>query len=246
MYLLGGTHVLDLTPETIYMPPPAGEAVHIPYTDPAHPGALPGPPWRRYYIGSVHLGPWPVDSNLNYSWNPLGYPTLEGLLDAVSRVVSVADPTNAYIEIGQREDWGYPDFRIGDSIYDDNANTWTIVVPHDATAREAYLYPRPPSASDKIYYADSQSINSPYPPLPLLVGDLVYTDYAENGYCIITELGSDAVGTWFKCRAATELWGPSELIVWTAGEVGTTDTGSPKRNFNVMPWKSVTGGPFGG
>jgi len=244
LFLAGGVHVLDLTPETIWIDPPEGQATHMPYPDPEHSGVYPGPPYRRFYIGSIHrldLGAWPLDEYIYWNYSPVNSPENPDY-NGFGKVINTSDPFASYIEAAPDGADPFPDWRIGDTIYDDLGSKWTVIVPWDPTARELYFYPRSPSVDDKIYYSDCMS-GWPSVPDVLEVGDIVYTDYGETGYCIITELGSDAVGTWFKCRAAVEEWAPSTLIVWTAGEIGSTESG---KMFNVVPWEAVQGGPFGG
>lgn len=217
--------------------------VHRPYPDPSDPGVLPGPPYRRFYIGPVHNGPWPAMGDSTYwNWSPIG---IEGWSDVswgIARAISIADPAEAHLDIGPETDAPFTDYWIGDAVFDNVGSIWATIIPWDDAARVIYLYPRPPSATDKIYYADVLT-EATYLPSTLIVGDVVWIGYSgDNGYCVLTEMGEDAIGTWFKCRAFTEDWAPAELVVWTAGEIGSTNDG---KIFNVMPWGAIIGGPFG-
>lgn len=246
MFLAGGVHVLDLSSEEIYIPPPDGGGGAVDYSsypDPLHPGVYPGPPYKRYYIGPTHIGSFVLDNYVYWNWNVVNAAWMPNY-NGYAKVINVADPDNAYLEFAPDGADPFPDFRVGDTIFDNLGFIWATVVPWDAELRPYYLYPNPPSETDKIYYSDVVNGFPGYTPGVLNVGDIVYLDYGETGYCIITEMGADAVGTWFRCRAAVEAWAESTLITWTAGNVGNVDVGTAAM-FNVMPWGPVIGGPFG-
>lgn len=245
MYLAGGTHVLDLSSETIYIPPPpSGEPVPIAfqgYPDPSYPGAIPGPPYKRFYVGHSHSGPFHVNvyAYWNWSWiGDTGWPNYNGTV----RVINSADPLNSYIELSfdPYSTSHLPDWRVGDTIFDNGGYNWATVVPWNSDLRAYYIYPASPSATDKIYYSNVINSFYPYAANTLQVGNEIWLDsdsYPTTGRCIITELGSDDFGTWFRCEAKVGY----RLILWTAGNIGHASS----RSFNVKPWGPVVGGPFG-
>ena len=200
-----------------------------PYPDPSHSDSP-----RRFYVGYNHNGAFVVGSYVYWNWSPIwdgqGAPGYNG----ICAVVDTSDPYNAYIELTADSPDPLPDWRVGDTIFNDNpVNRWATIVPWVPAERALWLYPASPTPDDKIYYANVT-------PGSLLIGDELWLIYDLTGYCIITELGSDADGTWFKCRAATELWAPATLIQWTAGNIGTADGIQGERQFDVMPHPATT------
>lgn len=260
MFLAGGVFVLDLSSSTIFVPPPeGGTPVFQPYPDPDHPGVLPGsaPPYKRFYFGPVHGAPFTLEYWVYWNWSVLEDNFADGepdpdYMEGYIKVLNVADPANAYMEIapispGPPNQYHYdqfPNFRVGDCIA--TSYSRATVVPWDPDLRARYLYPNPPSESDKIYYKDVTAWPPPlYQPVAssISVGDVLYVDYSENGYVMITEMGSDDPGPWFRCRPATDWWAPSELITWCAGDLVWVDSGD-FRQLNIIPWGLVDGGPF--
>jgi len=249
MFLAGGVHVLDLSSEEIYIPPPdtpGNPPINFsPYPDPLHAGVLPGPPYRRFYVGHYHTGQFVVNNYAYWNWSVVNaewdWPDYNGTV----KVVEQSDPFNAYIEVGPESN-NFADWHVGDTIFDNLGSKWATVVPYDAALREYYIYPAVPAVSDKIYYRDVVTGFPNYNPTVLNVDNVIQLDSDGTGYCIITELGSDAIGTWFKCRPATEIWGPSTAIKWTAGNVVNVDGGpGTAAMFNIAPWGPVIGGPYG-
>jgi len=206
--------------------------VATPYPDPSYSDSP-----RRFYIGYNHYGPYVVGATGYFNWMPLWQTIYPDVYYGLIATVETSDPANAYIEFTIHP-WEsqLPDWRIGDTIFnDDPFNRWATIVPWVPEERALYLYPASPSVDDKIYYANTQRNFPPFLPDELDIADVLNLDYDGTGLVIITELGSDESGSWFKCRAATEVSGSATLIQWTAGNIGNTTTGI-NRYFDVMPF----------
>lgn len=241
MHLAGGTHILDLSSETIYIAPPAGSFVQ--YPDPSYPGVLPGPPWKRFYIGPVYNGPWWANAPTYFNFSAAaGSPAI---IWSRERAISVADPANSYIDVGPKEPGNsFPDYRVGDTIWDNSGGGGAVIIPWEPSIRPYYLY-TPVDAADKIYYDQVKRYYTGTPDV-LKVGDdcYVYTD-GGLGYDRITELGEDSIGKWFKRVPYSGSW---ELVPWAAGEFAECNdvVDAHQKSFVVMPWQTIPGGAFGG
>ena len=246
LYLAGGVHVLDLSSSTVYFAPPSVGGLENfmfqPYPDPSYPGVLPGPPYKRYHFGYVHGGAsFVLDNYMFQGWDPIhhesGY-----IYNGYAKLIDFSNPLASFVDMGPESYYGlhFPDWEIGDTVYDNDYVIWATVVPWDPDLRAYHLYPAVPSATDKIYYSDVINDSFPYADNVLNVGDVVRLPddtYPTAGRVSITELGTDDIGTWFRCEAVPGY----RLIQWTAGNV-TFITG---KQFNIAPWGPITGGPYG-
>jgi len=211
---------------------------YVPYPDPSYPGVISVTP-RRFWIGPVHNGPW--DGVPPNEWVYMNYqqPWQIGNLspffpwdiyDGDFSSINISDPANSYIELTKNAfETDFPTFVSGSEIYQNLGNTWTTVLPWDATERAFWLYPNPILTTTKIYY-NNQYIYHGVPPfsrsgdhaafswnvevagsgsVPFTVNpsdpDIVWHFYfSDNMESVVTECGEDENGTWIKVRACIE------------------------------------------
>jgi hypothetical protein len=252
MFLAGGTHVLDLTPETMFVSE-GGDAAYQwpdpnPYPAPGYEGTPGGPTYRRFYISPVRNAPWAniitYPYVLQYEMTPIGgdWPLVD---HGKAKLLNVSDPLNSYIEMDQYGSDGLPTWQTGAILIDDLWNATAIVLPWDADVRQYYIYPDPPLTTTKIYYDKPSALihqEKWYPEVagagsfPYEVDAVTPTRIAnlyssDNGYSILTECGEDEHGTWIMVRPAP---GFSQVRVCGA-EYMNSYHGSWK-DFVVVPW----------
>ena len=217
------------------------------------PGDYPNPnnP-NKFYIGPVTFGPWPgpgypiliedvpypiVDENSH--WSGI-YPVNNyGTLDSIN----TDDPAASYIIVSGYNGGAIPDFKIGTTVIDDEiAAAYATIVPWEDDVRQYYLYANPIPPTTKVYYS-----NIAYSPLDdgvwagtiLNVNDKIwsglYGDSLDTYRSIITELGSDSNGKWFKCQAVE---GYSQMIL-TAGFIFHVFDSPHTTRGIIEPWGRV-------
>jgi hypothetical protein len=262
LYLAGGVHVLDLTPETMVYDD--GEAIvgnpeDLVYPHPLYPGVAGGPTYRRFYVGLIFEAEgagdaqWPDINDPDHQYvfqdyqafeEPQGAPSIN---EGVPKALSLVDPGNAYIEFDQDMAKGLPNWRPGSIIMDSQGNTWTVVLPWQDELRPYWIYPDPLLTTTKVYYRAAE-VTPPafYPEVsgsgPHFVevranplSSRVYNStFSDNGYSAVTECGEDAIGTWFKVRP---LAGYSQVRLCAGEQPALWASGvgfSP--GIDIMPW----------
>jgi len=144
------------------------------------------------------------------------------------KAIGTTDPLNTYLEFDEDDPGdGLPDYFLGSSVWENYGEIEFIVLPWDANTRRAFLYGEPPDVNEKIYYSvdslwDSMGTNFVWYVESAGSGRIPYIIDATNPHTtwidsyffswpsiiypaksIITEVGEDSHGFWFKMRPMT-------------------------------------------
>ena len=196
---------------------------------------------------------------------------------ANSVAVNETSEIDTYIDFKSYRTTGLPEWAVGAVIFDNLSETWMVVLPWDVDRRQYFLYGAPTPSTTKIYY-DKVDLLTNYPTwtwYPEIAGagsvpwvvdavdpDSTWNDsyffswpsIISNGRSVITEVGEDDWGAWFKMRPITitdpysaiynqaaKNWNQAEICAAWETPIGRISAGSAERYWlMIVPWGEPT------
>ena len=178
--------------------------------------------------GLVVSSPYRIMAPIYQNYQRPMYANWPNVSAGYTKVLEDSDYKNTYIEVDKDSAYGLPDWYLGSSIWEDYGEVEFIVLPWDSNIREPMFYGNPPSSDRKIYYSidsiwDQEGLDFTWyvesagsgTIVPYVVDpDNPHTTWVDSYFfswpsiiypakSVITEVGQDTQGFWFKMRPMT-------------------------------------------